>query len=241
MYENAQKCVDGFMLETLKDYVIIFFISMVPIVELRGAIPIAQGMGLPIVPSYIVCIIGNMIPVPIVFFFARKFLEWGADKRGIGKICTFFLKKGAKAGRKLSGESTEELDKAEEAKTENGVQIADEMQTGDGMHTGSGENPLGAPEESYAKTKRKMSKGLFFALMFFVGIPLPGTGAWTGTLGASMLDMKFRDAVIAVMLGVLIAGIIMLLGSLGVFSGIEALFSKKEEVGAVLRAVQTLV
>ena len=149
------------MLETIKDYVIIFFISMVPIVELRGAIPIAQGMGLPIVPSYIVCIIGNMIPVPIVFFFARKFLEWGADKRGIGKICMFFLKKGAKAGRKLSGESTEDLDKAEEAKTENGVQTAGEVQTG------GGENLSRAPVEAapVVKPKRKMSKGLFFALM----------------------------------------------------------------------------
>lgn len=222
------------MLETIKDYVIIFFISMVPLVELRGAIPVSQGMGLPLVPSYIVCIIGNMIPVPIVFFFARKFLEWGADKRFIGKICTFFLKKGAKAGRKLSGESAEEVDFAETAQadgqnqTENGNKVAGEKLT-EGTGTKN------------SKPKRKMSKGLFIALMFFVGVPLPGTGAWTGTLGASMLDMKFRDAVIAVMLGVLIAGIIMLLGSLGVFSGIEALFSKKEEVGAVLRAVQTLV
>lgn len=232
------------MLETIKDYVIIFFISMVPLVELRGAIPVSQGMGLPLVPSYIVCIIGNMIPVPIVFFFARKFLEWGADKRFIGKICTFFLKKGAKAGRKLSGESAEELDKAEEEKTENGVQTAGEVQTGGrDRFSADGENLSGAPVEAapVVKPKRKMSKGLFIALMLFVGVPLPGTGAWTGTLGASMLDMKFRDSVIAVMLGVLIAGIIMMLGSLGVFSGIEALFSKKEEVGTVLRAVQTLV
>lgn len=240
MFKNSRKCVDGFMLETIKDYVIIFFISMVPIVELRGAIPIAQGMGLPIVPSYIVCIIGNMIPVPIVFFFARKFLEWGADKRFIGKICTFFLKKGAKAGRKLSGESAEEVDFAETAQADGQNQVDNGNQTENG-NKAAGENLTEGTGTKNSKPKRKMSKGLFIALMLFVGVPLPGTGAWTGTLGASMLDMKFRDSVIAVMLGVLIAGIIMMLGSLGVFSGIEALFSKKEEVGAVLRAVQTLV
>ena len=61
-------------------YLIIFFISMVPLIELRGAIPYAVGFGLPLVPSYIICILGNMLPVPIIFLFARKVLEWGADK-----------------------------------------------------------------------------------------------------------------------------------------------------------------
>lgn len=140
-------------------YIAAFFISMVPLIELRGAIPIALGMGLPTLPAYIVCVIGNMLPVPIIYFFARKVLVWGADKKYIGKFFTFCLEKGDKAGQKLVATA------------------------------GRG--------------------GLFIALMLFVGIPLPGTGAWTGALGASFLNMGFRSTVASVSLGVIIAGIIM--------------------------------
>ena len=148
---------------------------MVPLIELRGAIPVSQAMQLPIIPSYIVCILGNMIPVPIIYLFARKFLEWGQDKKIIGGICRFFLEKGTKAGEKLQS---------------------------------------------------KAGRGIFLALLLFVGIPLPGTGAWTGTLAASFLNMKFKQTVIAVMLGVLLAGLIMMAGSLGLFSAIFAVFGK---------------
>lgn len=154
----------------LNNYLWIAFISMVPLIELRGAIQVSQALGLPVIPSFVVCIIANMLPVPVIFFFARKFLEWGQDKKYIGGICRFFLEKGAKGGQKL--------------------------------------------EEKAGRT------GLFLALMLFVGIPLPGTGAWTGTLAASMLNMKFKDAVIAVMLGVLLAGLIMMAGSFGIFSAV---------------------
>ena len=142
----------------LKKYLYIFLISMVPIVELRGAIPISQVQGLPIVQSYIVCIIGNMLPVPIIYLFARKVLEWGADKPLIGSFFSFCLEKGEKGGRRL---------------------------------------------------QEKAGRGLFLALLLFVGIPVPGTGAWTGTLAASILDMDFKSSVLAVMLGVLLAGILM--------------------------------
>lgn len=142
-----------------KKYLIVFFISMVPLIELRGAIPVSQGFDLPFIQSYIICILGNMIPVPFIYLFARKILEWGQDKKVIGGICTFFLVKGKKAGQKLES---------------------------------------------------KAGRGLFVALFLFVGIPLPGTGAWTGTLAASLLDMKFKETVIAVMSGVLLAGIIMM-------------------------------
>lgn len=155
----------------LTKYLWIFFISMIPLIELRGAIPVSQALELPVIPSFVICIIANMIPVPIIYLFARKFLEWGQDKKFIGKICTFFLVKGAKGGEKLTS---------------------------------------------------KAGYGIFIALMLFVGIPLPGTGAWTGTLAASMLNMKFRDTVIAVMLGVLIAGLIMMAGSFGLFSAVRA-------------------
>ena len=152
----------------LSKYLLVFLISMVPILELRAAVPFALGLGLPAIPSYILCVLGNMIPVPFVYFFARKFLNWGATKPYIGKICDFFLQKGERGGQKL-----------------------------------------------VAKTGRG---GVFVALMLFVGIPIPGTGAWTGTLAASFLDLGFKTTVVAVSLGVVIAGIIMALASTGVFA-----------------------
>ena len=153
----------------LKKYLIIFLVSMVPLIELRGAIPISQWFQLPLLQSYIICIIGNMIPMPFIYLFARRVLEWGKDKKVIGKFFTFCLEKGHKGGEKL---------------------------------------------------KEKAGNGLFFALVLFVGIPIPGTGAWTGTLAASILDMGFKKSVIAVLLGVLLAGIIMGLGSAGLFTAI---------------------
>lgn len=157
----------------LKKYLFVFFVSMVPLIELRAAVPIALGMDLPVLPSYIVCILGNMLPVPIIFLFARKVLEWGADKPVIGKFFTFCLEKGHKGGEKL---------------------------------------------------KEKAGRGLFVALLLFVGIPLPGTGAWTGTLAASLLDMDFKSSVVAVLFGVVLAGIIMGLASAGLLGALGVLF-----------------
>ena len=136
---------------------------MVPIVELRGAIPIAESLKLDIFLYYPISIIGNMLPVPIIYLFARKVLLWGKDKKVIGKFFTWCLQKGEKGGEKL--------------------------------------------KESAG------NKGIFLALMIFVGIPLPGTGAWTGTLAASFLNLDFKTSICAVSLGVLLAGIIMSLGS----------------------------
>ena len=141
-----------------KHCLIVFLVSMVPIIELRGAIPYGVGFGLPLWLTYIIAIVGNMLPVPLIYFFARKVLEWGRDKPVIGKFFTFCLEKGHKGGQKL---------------------------------------------------KATAGRGLFIALLLFVGIPLPGTGAWTGTLAASLLDMDFRRSVLACMGGVLLAGCIM--------------------------------
>ena len=151
-------------------YLTIFFVSMVPIIELRGAMVMAMapGMNIPFPLALAICVIGNMLPVPFIYFFARKVLIWGAHKKYIGKIFTFFLEKGERAGQKL-----------------------------------------------VAKTGRG---GLFLAMVLFVGIPIPGTGAWTGTLGASFLDMGFKSTVTAVSLGIILAGIIMALASTGVFA-----------------------
>ena len=136
----------------LMKYIIALLISMIPLVELRGAVPVAIASGIPWWQALILCVIGNMIPVPIIFFFARRVLEWGTDKPLIG-----------------------------------------------GFFTGD--------------------KGVFWSLLLFVGIPLPGTGAWTGTLAASILDWDFKRSVLAVMLGVILAGIIM--GTLSLLLGVN--------------------
>ena len=151
----------------LKNYLIAFLISMVPLIELRGAVPYAIAIGLPVLPAYIVCIIGNMLPVPIIYWFARKVLEWGKDKPVIGKFFSWCLKKGEAGGEKLQA---------------------------------------------------KAGRGLYVALFLFVGIPVPGTGAWTGTLAASILDMDFKKSVVAVMGGVILAGIIMGVASAGILA-----------------------
>ena len=80
-------------------YLIVWLVSMVPIVELRGAIPIAEGLGLNIFIYYPIAIIGNMLPVPIIFLFARKVLEWGKDKKIIGKFFTWCLERVKKVGK----------------------------------------------------------------------------------------------------------------------------------------------
>lgn len=148
----------------LKKYIIVFLISMVPLIELRGGVPIAVGMGLDYYKALAVCVVGNMIPVPVIYLFARKVLHWGADKKYIGKFFTFCLEKGESGGHKL--------------------------------------------------TKKAGRTGLFTALTLFVGIPLPGTGAWTGALAASFLDMGLKTTTLSVCLGTILAGLIMGLVSL---------------------------
>lgn len=143
----------------LLHYFLCFLISMVPLIELRGAILFAMGWGLDYIHALWVCVVGNMLPVPLIYFFARKVLVWGSDKKHIGPFFTFCLKKGEDGGHKLMARA------------------------------GKG--------------------GLFVALLLFVGIPIPGTGAWTGTLAASFLDMGIKPTSFAVSLGLVLAGIIM--------------------------------
>ena len=147
----------------MKKYLYIFLIAMVPLIELRGALPVAYGIkaanpeSFSLPWAYIVIAIGNMLPVPFIYFFARKVLEWGKDKKVIGTFFTWCLEKGHKGGEKLQA---------------------------------------------------KAGRGLYVALLLFVGIPLPGTGAWTGTLAASILDMDFKKSMLSVIGGVALATII---------------------------------
>ena len=143
----------------LKKYILAFLISMVPLIELRGGVPAAMTMGMSGPEAIAVCALGNMLPVPFIYLFARKILLWGSTKRSIGPVFSKILDKGEKAGQKLVATASR--------------------------------------------------KGLFVALLLFVGIPLPGTGAWTGTLAASLLNMGWKSTTGAVSLGVLLAGVIM--------------------------------
>jgi len=86
----------------IKKYLLCFLISMVPLIELRGGVPIAVGMGLDYVTALVVCVIGNMLPVPVIYFFARKVLQWGRDKKYIGKFFAYCIEKGESGGRKLT-------------------------------------------------------------------------------------------------------------------------------------------
>ena len=155
-------------------YLIVFLVSMVPLMELRLAVPMAVGMGLDYWISLVVCVIGNMLPVPFIFLFARKVLTWGAGKPYVGKFFSWCLRKGHRGGEKL---------------------------------------------------KARAGRGLFVALLLFVAIPIPGPGAWTGTLAASFLDMEFKPTVLAVLTGVAVAGIIMMLVGTGVWTGVSAIAS----------------
>ena len=143
----------------MKKYILAFLISMVPLIELRGGVPAAMTMGMSGPEAIAVCALGNMLPVPFIYLFARKVLLWGSTKPHIGPVFSKILDKGEKAGQKLVATASR--------------------------------------------------KGLFVALLLFVGIPLPGTGAWTGTLAASLLNMGWKSTTGAVSLGVLLAGVIM--------------------------------
>lgn len=159
----------------LKKYFWVFFISMIPLIEIRGSIPYAlaqNGANLNFFLCCVIAVLGNMLPVPFIFFFARKVLEWGKDKKVIGKFFTWCLEKGHKGGTAL---------------------------------------------------EEKAGKGLYWALFLFVGIPLPGTGAWTGTLAASILDMDFKKSVLAIIGGVLLAGVIVGLICTGVLGALSFL------------------
>jgi len=138
-----------------------FFISMVPIIELRGAIPYATGMGLSPWIAIPVAMVGNLIPIPFIIIFIKRIFAWM---------------------RNVSPKLNKVVDKME-AKAE--------------------------------KNKGKILKYAFWGLALFVGIPLPGTGAWTGALVAAMLDMPLKKAFPSVVIGVLIAGAIMSFVSYG--------------------------
>lgn len=145
----------------MKTYLYVFFISMVPVIELRGAIPFGCAIGLPWYTNFLLCIVGNLLPVPFILFL----IEWALG----------IMKK---------------------------IRYVDRFAYW--------------LEEKAEKNKEKITKYATFGLLLFVGIPLPGTGAWTGALVASLLHMKKSRAMLSIVGGVLLAGALVTLISYGV-------------------------
>ena len=150
-------------------YLWVFFVSMLPLIELRGAVPIGVGMGLPFIPVYIVAAFGNMLPVPVILLLVKPVLQFMAKFKVFTKLVNFVMEKGHAAGAKFGN----------------------------------------------AK---------YWALYTFVAIPLPGTGAWTGSLAAALLDLDKGKSLLAVLAAVLTAGIIMGVVSYGLLGAIGLVF-----------------
>ena len=157
------EAIQNFFLETVGKELCVFFCSMIPIIELRGAIPLGAALGLPLWQSYLISVVGNMLPVPIILLFVKKVLAFmaGCRLKLFNKVAKWVYAK------------------------------AD-------------------------KNRAKIERFSFWGVAIFVGIPLPMTGAWTGSLVAAMIDMKFSKAVISALVGVLSAGIVMSLISYGI-------------------------
>lgn len=151
-------------MDLIKDALYTFLISMVPIIELRGAIPAGVGLGLEAWQATVISVFGNMIPAPFIILFIKKIFAF--LRKHVPKLDGFITKLEVKADKKSN----------------------------------------------------KIRKSAFWGLFLFVAIPLPGTGAWTGALIAAMLDMRLKDAIPAIALGVLTAGILVFLGTVGVIA-----------------------
>ena len=146
---------------------IAFLLSLMPIIELRGGIIAGRALGLDPIPTFIICYIGNILPVPFILWLIKRIIDW------LGNSSIKFFKKIVKLLNK---------------------KVKDK--------------------------KGQIEKYGFWGLVLFIGIPLPGTGAWTGCLIAAMLDMDKKKSFLAAVIGVLMAGIIMSILSIGIFDGI---------------------
>lgn len=163
-----KEIIQQFFLETVGEELCVLFCSMIPIIELRGAIPLGAALRLPWWENFMLAIIGNMIPVPFILLFIKKVIAWMSTCR-----VKFFNKVGNWIFKKAE------------------------------------------------KNRDRIEKYSFWGVCLFVAIPLPMTGAWTGSLVAATIDMKFWKALLSAFIGVVIAGVIMSLASYGVVAAFE--------------------
>ncbi len=142
----------------------VFIVSMLPLIEERGGLVLAKLLGLPMWRAVLICVIGNIIPIPFILLLIKKIIHWMADHH-LSRVAVWL-------------------------------------------------------EEKAAKNKPKIDKYGFWGLTLFVGIPLPGTGAWTGSLVAALFDMDLKRASISILIGVFLAAVIMTLFSYGLIGSL---------------------
>lgn len=163
-----------------------FLISTVPLIELRGAIVFTAAQGLPLVASYIVCVVGNILPVPFILLLIRFVLDFMKKKSIFPRLVTWLERKALDGRRRIvKGDGGEE----------------------------------GVPSE--VDSAPRLSWGALVGLFLFVAIPLPGTGAWTGSLVAALFRMNRVASFFAIFLGVLVAGVLMSLGAYGIVGALS--------------------
>ena len=175
----------------------VLIISLLPIVELRGAIPVGAAIGLPFYSNYPLAVVGNMLPIPFILLFIPRFLDFLAKFKAFRPMVLWLRKKANKHSSKVLGKDAD----------------VEELAVDEELLLNSRES---------GKTL-KMSKGIFLALFIFVAIPLPGTGAWTGSLVSSLFNLPKKWSFLAILLGVLAAGVIMCLASYGVIGFLKFL------------------
>ena len=175
----------------LPDWLYVLVISMLPIVELRGAIPVGAGIGMEYYLCYPLAVIGNMIPVPFILLFIPRILDFMARFRIFRPIVAWLRKKANKHSKRVLKNDSEPLK----------------------IETVTSELDTSTPT---SQEKRRVNGSIFAALLIFVAIPLPGTGAWTGSLVASLFNLQLKKSALAIFAGVLISGVIMSLISYGI-------------------------
>lgn len=161
MTESLVSFFTGALLNVVPKEAIVFIISMIPILELRGGLLAASLLHIPMYRAVIFCIIGNIIPIPFILLFIAKILEWMKNFKCFHKIVAW-------------------LEKKSESKSD------------------------------------QIKKYEFWGLALFVGIPLPGTGAWTGALIAALLKIDIKKAFLAILTGIVMATVIMCLVAYGI-------------------------
>ena len=165
----------------MKNIVYIFLISMLPIIELRGAIPVGAGLGVDFFSNFTAAVIGNLVPVPFILLFIPKILEFLSRFKPFRPIVSWLWRKAERYSGKII----------------------------------QGENSSGVSDAESKKARLYLS-GAFVGLMTFVLLPIPGTGAWTGSLVAALFKLPFWRSLLAVTLGVIGCAVIMSLASYGV-------------------------